>query len=268
MVYPVIVPSTRSEPILELQTARQTLDGNVVTDGPRGFQPNEITPPRNWLAKTSSDERPHAVTRALAPLRSLNPPCNGLTTLVKDYLPLQLGGVADPDIAVWFLVHAKSNDPAAFARALAESAFQDRNAHLIVDCSVAENGHYELFGMPPGCSGCLNGGIITNRLITRPQSVIVLSNFEYVDERVLADIKALEHHGELSLAVARGGSSVRLDARHSIFVLASTYPVLLPGASQAQNRDEVRRAFQAARPEIDEEDYSEFLSKRDILVWS
>lgn len=60
------------------------------------------------------------------------------------------------------------------ARALAKCVFQDPAACIVADCRVPENSRGRLFGGPPGYEGYLDGGAITNQLVMRPESVVLV----------------------------------------------------------------------------------------------
>jgi len=92
----------------------------------------------------------------------------------------------------------------------------------MADCAVAENDGDYLFGAPPGYQGYLEGGIISNHLKRRPESVVMLQNFEFADASTLGEMHLVARKPTGRVWGTRGGDRSEVPLSDAHFVLATT----------------------------------------------
>jgi hypothetical protein len=263
---PVRLPE-RPSPDPQLQTARQRIDGTVEPEGPGAIRPEEVIAPRRWWESAHRTDATPIITAATGPLIKLVPPCPCLQQEVEGLLHnrMTLGIAAGRGTRVWLLVHAPGMPLDALARALADSLFQDPNANRVVDCSLAANSQYGLFGTPPGYRGYLEGGTVTNQLIMRPESIVLFSNFEYADNGTLYTIRNMARDGVGRDLVARGGQILEVPAQDAVFVLATTRSF---SDSTPVSRERLLDSLRRARPKLDwVHDYDSLVAYPPVCEW-
>jgi hypothetical protein len=266
----------RPEPVPQLSTARQRADGTVEPEGPGRIRPDEVIAPTRWWAsgdRVSIHDIENAIDWAVQPLKDLLPPCSMATDAVGKLIRNQIVlGQSDEDtVKLWLLVHSPSLSLQDMGRALASALFRDKTAFIIADCSVPENSKDQLFGAPPGYKGCLEGGFLTNQLKIRPESMVILSNFEYAEEGTLNVVHNFTRWGTGFALVARGAEVCDVSGRDALFVLATTRAFSdinsdVPHRTTSAAREKLQASLQAARPELDWS-YYYTIEAAEICIW-
>ena len=262
---PIRVPR-RPKPVLQLQTARMRDDGSIETEGPERIGTNEHIPSKKrWtsLVGCSVEQKRHEIERAIQRLRALASP--SIIDKVSDLPKRWVWGIRREDSSeLWLLVHAPRAPLRELGHAIADALFGDTNALIFADCSLAENSNYHLFGTPPGYRGCLEGGVITNHLKIRPESLVILSNFEFADEGTLNAIHNFARNGECGPLVARGAEVCRVSGRDAVFVLATTRAF---SKMKNASKKALLKSFKTGRSDIDWQ-YLYSIRGAPLLIWN
>jgi len=266
-----VSPPKRATLTLQPSTARERTDGTIEPDGPGPIHESEISPATRWFTSVTGSLAA-AIEAAVQPLAELVPPSPSsvafATRVLQSRALLRKENWAD----IMVLLHAPDVDLTHFSRALASAFYRDPSSAVVFDCADPANDGALLFGAPPGYRGCLDGGRIINQLIRRPESVIVLANIEYADEKTLSHLRTLARDNH-TMVVAQGAQVVDWKSRDELFVLATTRAFgvaattsLAPLADDAA-RKAVLFSMQQARPELDWSIYNDPFKWGHLCAW-
>jgi ATP-dependent Clp protease ATP-binding subunit ClpB len=104
------------------------------------------------------------------------------------------------------------------AKALAEYLFQDKNNMVSVDMSEYMERHSvsRLIGSPPGYIGYEEGGLLTEAVIRRPYTIVLLDEFEKAHKAVSNLLLQVFDEGRLSDSHGRVA-----DFRNTVIIMTS-----------------------------------------------
>lgn len=218
---PIALPKRR-EPVPMLETAMQRIDGTVEVARPKRIGADEqIAPKRRW--ESIGDEQTIRELRlALQPIKDLGAPniVEAISNLIWDNK--LFGHDYANCVQLWVLIHRSDAPLRELGQAISTALFGDANALIMADCAEDKNDGDYLFGAPPGYEGYLQGGVISNHLKTRPESVVMLQNFEFADGSTLGMMDRIARNAQGQVWGTRGGERSELPLTDALFVLATT----------------------------------------------
>jgi hypothetical protein len=244
-----ITPPIRPKPVPQTQTVLERSDGTVEPEGPNVIRPEEIVQAKTpWSG--SAREVNSAAKEVLTCLEELKPQSLELAKAVNELILMRLTN------QVWVLVHNPTAALPVFAQTVARCLFGDSKEHLLVDISRPDNSGYKLFGTPPGYSGHLEGGILTNQLILRPASVIILSNIEFADENTVEYLRSFSKDKTFGGLTGRGGRSYDMSLSDTVLFLATS--------RSFSDGMTLQKSLEVARPKLD---WGEILYMSRTITW-
>lgn len=258
----------------ETQTAREREDGTIEPEGPGRIQESEvIAPRRRWKAKFErKEEWKQAIDQAVRGMHALSPPFTAAAEALRTEIESRAvpwGESKSKWAALWLIVHERSSSFRDLGRGLAEALFGDDSAFVIVDCAIPQNSGERLFGY----RGCLEGGTISNQLKIRPESVVILKNFEVADKETLTIIHNLARSNSgFSRVVARGAEVCELRPYDALFVIATSrsFTDIVAGSQQSEGKacDALIASIQERPDDLDlQRDFYGILQGK-MLVWN
>jgi len=217
----IALPKWR-EPVLMLEAAMQRSDGTVEVEKPKRIGADEqIAPKRRWESVDDALVR-MALPLALQPIHDLGAP--NVAEAISELIGLRRtwGRDYEEGVQLWVLIHRPDAPLRELGQAISKALCGDANALITADCAVAEHDGDYLFGAPPGYQGYLEGGIISNHVKRRPESVVVLQNFEFADDSTLGEMHLVARKPTGRVWGTRGGDRSEVPLSDAHFVLATT----------------------------------------------
>jgi hypothetical protein len=265
----------RPHPVPQTWTAWQRSDGTVEPGGVGPIRPDEVIEPREWWRTIQLESAQEVLDEAVRPLQTMIPPCPSAARAVHRRLSnLMFLGALDKGANVWLLLHSPAAPLDQLAQTLGRCLFRADDAYLIVDAAVPQNNSDAIFGAPPGYQGCMEGGSVTNQLRIRPESIIVLRNFEVADEGTLQRIRRFALEGTNNLLVSRGCQVCEVSARGAVLILAtsrwSSETTKLMGVDEAKFKELLVACLRRARPDLtlNWTDLISHWKREQLLFWN
>ena len=175
-----------------------------------------------------------------------------------------IGTVKNQPIGVYLLAGPTGVGKTEFARSLARHMFGSEEAMVRLDMSEYMNPYddQKLIGPPPGYIGYEEGGQLTNHILRRPYSVVLLDEIEKAHPKIFDLLLQVFNEGEL-----RDGKGRTANFKHTIILMTSNLgfsEICEAEKHDAEVTEEISRTIQNAVDRLVSDQFTDGELKKEL----